>query len=188
MIIIEIAYALPSVVSLPLGKDSATWSSCSSTDQAILVGYEWILMGYLGDSTRWASSVVVSKSCVPWNEMAARSRSSLLRCFQMMISWYLNRLYIHIYILHIPKRVSKFHEAHHSWKKTKPTCQRSCFISKILYIISDLVWCQRSIQRSWRRRAGGAAAHHHYHPHDHRLILIIRLLCCCTIESSPKKP
>ena len=31
---------------------------------------------------------------------------------------------------------------------------KSChsFISKILYIISDLVWCQRSIQRSWRRR------------------------------------
>ena len=69
-------------------QDSATWSSCSSTDQAILVGYEWILMGYLGDSTRWASSVVVSKSCVPWNErpQGAVGRASMLSNDDIMIS------------------------------------------------------------------------------------------------------
>ena len=45
-------------------------------------------MGYLGDSTRWASSVVVSKSCVPWNErpQGAVRRASMLSNDDIMIS------------------------------------------------------------------------------------------------------
>ena len=57
-------------------QDSATWSSCSSKTD------------YLGDFTRWASSVVVSKSCVPWNErpQGAVRRASMLSNDDIMIS------------------------------------------------------------------------------------------------------
>lgn len=57
-------------------QDSATWSSFSSKTD------------YLGDFTRWASSVVVSKSCVPWNERQQGDvrRASMLSNDDIMIS------------------------------------------------------------------------------------------------------